>query len=205
MTDPIYRQPRGIPSGGQFAAQARSDSEVTLLDAPTQPGEYVDEERHHWLDRSYTVRVNAATGLTDDEFNGVVDDFVIAALWSTPDDSDIDFDENPSGMLDGRFSRDDLAPSARDAIREVANQFLSENRDDVREALGRKDYRADDGTGPLGMLGHDMFLTSAGHGVGFWDRDALRAGGLGTRLTEASKKVEEIRLYPGDDGKLYAE
>jgi hypothetical protein len=31
--------------------------------------------------------------------------------------------------------------------------------------------------------GHDLYLTSAGHGVGFWDRDCLREDGLGDQLS----------------------
>ena len=32
-------------------------------------------------------------------------------------------------------------------------------------------------------LGHDLYLTSAGYGVGFWDRDALEPDALGDRLS----------------------
>lgn len=36
-------------------------------------------------------------------------------------------------------------------------------------------------------LGHDLWLTAAGHGTGYWDRPELDADGVGTRLTEACK------------------
>lgn len=32
-------------------------------------------------------------------------------------------------------------------------------------------------------MGHDLYLTCAGHGVGFWDRKELEANGLGDKLT----------------------
>lgn len=37
----------------------------------------------------------------------------------------------------------------------------------------------------LQRFGHDLFLTAAGHGAGFWDRPELRAGGVGDVLTDA--------------------
>ena len=48
-------------------------------------------------------------------------------------------------------------------------------------------------------LGHDLWLTSAGHGVGFWDRDLDE---LGDRLTEASEKFQKT-AYLGDDLLVY--
>jgi len=48
-------------------------------------------------------------------------------------------------------------------------------------------------------LGHNLWLTSAGHGVGFWDRGLDE---LGDRLTEASKKWEKT-AYLGDDQLVY--
>lgn len=48
--------------------------------------------------------------------------------------------------------------------------------------------------------GHDLFLTAAGHGCGFWDR-GLEA--LGDRLTEASKANPALEAYVGDDGLIY--
>lgn len=47
--------------------------------------------------------------------------------------------------------------------------------------------------------GVDFFLTSAGHGAGFWDRDA---GKLGEALT-ATCQGEGVEAYIGDDGLVY--
>lgn len=41
----------------------------------------------------------------------------------------------------------------------------------------------------LADFGHDLFLTAAGHGAGFWDRQELQAGGVGDRLTAALRRV----------------
>ena len=40
-------------------------------------------------------------------------------------------------------------------------------------------------------FGHDLWLTTRGHGIGFWDRDELEADGLGDRLTEACERFGE--------------
>lgn len=56
-----------------------------------------------------------------------------------------------------------------------------------------------DGSSPAAMAGHDFWLTSAGHGAGFWDGDWPKYGDLLTKKCEN----QEINLYVGDDGKIY--
>lgn len=49
-------------------------------------------------------------------------------------------------------------------------------------------------------LGHDLYLTSVGAGVGFWDRDALAEGELGDILTSYVKawvKHPDVECYRG--------
>ena len=48
--------------------------------------------------------------------------------------------------------------------------------------------------------GVDFWLTSNGHGAGFWDRDY---GDLGDKLTAFAEKFGEQHVYKGDDGKAY--
>ena len=52
------------------------------------------------------------------------------------------------------------------------------------------------------QLGHDLWLTRNGHGVGFWDR---RYGAAGDRLTDAAHAMGECNAYIGDDGLAYFE
>lgn len=47
-----------------------------------------------------------------------------------------------------------------------------------------------------GQVGHDLWLTSQGHGAGFWDRGL---GERGRRLT-ARAHLEAADVYIGDDG-----
>lgn len=49
-------------------------------------------------------------------------------------------------------------------------------------------------------VGHDLFLTREGHGVGFWDRGF---GHLGDVLTKYCKDIGECQPYVGDDGLIY--
>lgn len=54
-------------------------------------------------------------------------------------------------------------------------------------------------------VGHDIWLTRNGHGVGFFDRKLGSFGGynIGNCLSEACKMLGEAYLYEGDDGLLY--
>jgi len=52
-------------------------------------------------------------------------------------------------------------------------------------------------------IGCDLFLTSQGHGSGFWDRRELEADGLGDRLSEAARKLRAPDYMVGDDGLIY--
>lgn len=45
----------------------------------------------------------------------------------------------------------------------------------------------------LQQFGHDLFMTARGHGVGFWDRQELKDGGVGDALTGA---VRDWHLEP---------
>lgn len=44
-------------------------------------------------------------------------------------------------------------------------------------------------------MGHDLYLTSAGHGVGFWDRAELDADGIGDRLTAACEEMHPQEYF----------
>jgi hypothetical protein len=81
-------------------------------------------------------------------------------------------------------------------IRTDCAEFIANNLALLEDAWARVGYSAE-------RAGHDFWLTRNGHGAGFWDRDELYAGGLGTKLSDACQKVPERDLYVGDDDKLY--
>ena len=63
----------------------------------------------------------------------------------------------------------------------------------VLEALNCADYvHHSDAPTPADSFGHDLYLTCAGHGAGFWDRDTL-PDGIGEALAEVIRK--EWRVF----------
>jgi len=109
--------------------------------------------------------------------------------------------------MDGAFDADDLAPETRaylfgaiHVFLHVASPWLKPEHD--------KHYGRHEGEGPelahYNRIGHDLWLTAAYHGAGFWDGDWQH----GDLLTE---KVRHTFGYPhgvegpyvGDDSKLY--
>ncbi len=111
--------------------------------------------------------------------------YVIAALWSSNDESD----ETGGLPIDESYWFEDIAASTMEAMTKDCERFQSENRD-LLEKSGLTDEQA----------GHDFWLTRCGHGTGFWDRDL---GEVGDKLTAACKKFGNVELYIGDDGFVY--
>ena len=52
------------------------------------------------------------------------------------------------------------------------------------------------------QAGIDLWFTTNGHGVGYWDRDILRENRLGDKMTELVRN-HPIDLYYSEDGKIY--
>jgi hypothetical protein len=120
-------------------------------------------------------------------FNG----YVGAALWSSNDESD----ESGGVPLDSNYDSSDLAPETRATMRADCAKFQAINRKLLVDAYNRGFSKS--------SAGHDFWLTRNGHGAGFWDRNLLDEGGLGDKLTAATKSFGGFNLYVGDDGKIY--
>lgn len=102
--------------------------------------------------------------------------FIIAALWA-----DCNEGTNP------RASR-----QAMDAARRLCAEFVDRiGPGMLAETLAAPGYGSHPDCGrewpQCAAMGHDIYLTSLGHGVGFWDRSELDSNALGNRLTEACK------------------
>lgn len=54
-----------------------------------------------------------------------------------------------------------------------------------------------------GYVGHDLWMTRNGHGVGFWDRPEIYGEAMAAKLTEACLAIGGRGLYLGDDGKTH--
>jgi hypothetical protein len=91
--------------------------------------------------------------------------------------------------LDDNYDIGDVAPQCKVIIKQNIKKFLKENEKTI-EKLGISED----------MVGHDLWLTPVGHGVGFWDRGY---GKVGEKLTKSSKKYFDMESAEvGGDGKI---
>lgn len=107
-----------------------------------------------------------------------------SALWSTAADEGAEYE-----MLDEVFAASDVTGEAEEKLAALVEQFFTAAGDLLN------DYPSD-----AEQIGHDLILTTNGHGVGFWDRGL---GELGDKLTKVCEELDSYTLYVGDDGKLY--
>lgn len=92
----------------------------------------------------------------------------------------------------------DLAPEALEAIVQECGEFQSTAASLLERAYTRN-YDAE-------QAGRDFWFTRNGHGVGFWDRQVLREGGLGDALSALCgwrTGFGEVDVYFGDDGLVH--
>lgn len=106
------------------------------------------------------------------------------ALWSTPAEEEDDYE-----MLDEVFNISHVEGEAEVKLIELIDKFF-EKAGDLLDG-----YPMD-----AAQIGHDLILTTNGHGAGFWDRGL---GELGQKLTAVCEDLDEYTLYVGDDGNLY--
>jgi hypothetical protein len=94
----------------------------------------------------------------------------------------------------GKSVSDFSTDSNHKAHRKIC-EFIENNPELVEEALEIDDYSADD-------FGGDLYYTMHGHGTGFWDREPLKANGLGDRLTAAADEAGTMEVFLGNNGEL---
>ena len=102
--------------------------------------------------------------------------YIEAALWSSTDD-----DGEP---LDAGY---DLSQEAHDAMHADCAKFYEAN----------SQYITDDA-----LAGHDFWVTRCGLGAGFWGGDWPEPAA--SILTTAAEAFDNVDLYVGDDGLIYA-
>lgn len=123
--------------------------------------------------------------------------YIKAALFMTMDE-----DDTP---LDRHFTTDSVGPQVHTVAKEDCDEFRSENKILVSQALEQPGYSEE-------RLGHDFWMTRNRHGTGFWDRDELavtpapseiaKGETLGDALTQMAQQAKEIDLEIADDGSL---
>ena len=107
--------------------------------------------------------------------------YIIAALWA----------DAPEGTRPRapRETEEKALQLARDFLRAIGpkcQEYLKNNTEYSKHP--------DSCLGAPAAIGHDLWLTSQGHGVGFWERDALRRA-VREFLTGLAQR-KEFTLYP---------
>lgn len=116
----------------------------------------------------------------------MADHYIIAAIWA-----DCPEGTHPRATKQARR----VALQACDDFMRAAGPFLT-------EACNRPGYGSHPDCGTehpaYAAAGHDLYLTSHDHGAGFWDREPLREGKLGDRLTRIAERFRtEPSFYRG--------
>ena len=100
------------------------------------------------------------------------------------------FTEGDDSELQG-----DLDPAAFKRVSADCATFVRDNWPQLVEAAERFGYTWE-------RAGADFWFTRNGHGVGYWDRPELDAGGLGNLLSAACRD-HPAEFYLGDDGRVH--
>ena len=133
---------------------------------------------------------------TPDELETVTRSIATTDLW-TGHCYESEFDDNPV-PLDELLNVDDLPADVMADLRTLAEDFIAYAREDDRTSAALDTYL---GTLTLDRLGHDISLTTCGHGAGFWDRDLGDAGEALTDVARAFRR-EGLSGYRDDDGNV---
>ena len=135
-----------------------------------------------------TAIKNITDKFNDVDFTDFFESYINTAIWSSVcGDGDIT-DEHDAG---------DIEVKALQYLVCVAYKFFKETKCYIEGEP--EPPTCSDGCNVFAMAGHDFWLTSAGHGAGFWDGDWPE---YGDRLTKHSKESGEVTLYFNDNGKI---
>lgn len=110
--------------------------------------------------------------------------YLRCAVWA-----EVDHEGEP---LDSTYSADDFTDEAVAKARVLCDDFVR------HAAVLLVDFMMTTGR-DAEAVGHDLWLTRNGHGVGFWDRGA---GVVGERLSEMAGLYGEENVWHDDDGRL---
>jgi hypothetical protein len=121
--------------------------------------------------------------------------FIEAALWSStyehPNCEDCRQGQCNPNCDDGEHG---LSDNAEAELTEIAEAFF----DDHNALFTDDNLTSSKSCGVDAFAGHDFWLTSQGHGCGFWAGDWIEP--VATTLTEASKCLGERYFYVNSSG-----
>jgi len=159
--------------------------------ASDDSGESHDERKANDVVRRV---LSDAMGSDTDSLDEFTTAYLVAALWSTTDHND----EDGGQSLDLNYDLCDIAPESMRAAIESCAEFQEQHKELLATAYEL--YTPRDGYHGPALAGHDLWLTAAGHGAGYWDRGL---GDVGKALTDAARKFGECYIEVGDDGLIY--
>lgn len=115
-----------------------------------------------------------------------------AALWSSIDTIKNDEGEEETVHLDDGY---EMHEETKAKFRQDCKDFCDFAEPQLRRAIDCTGYGAV-------QAGHDLWLTRAGHGAGYWDRGQLPRE-LREQLSDAARDAGSRELYIGDDGLIH--
>jgi hypothetical protein len=121
----------------------------------------------------------------------ILSGYLEAMLWSSTD-----MDEGNKN-LDDKYDVEDISDELEAASIKDIETFLKKAEE---KGVDLSKYNNS-------QIGHDLWLTRAGHGAGFWDGDYKldEDGKDGDILTEIAEALGNREPYVGDDGKIYTD
>ncbi len=126
-----------------------------------------------------------------------LDKFTIAYIecmfWATNDESTTEGGD----PLDENYGIDDIDPKSLVDIINDCRKFQAVHAGDILS----ENYPNDLPSSTDAHAGYDFWLTRNSHGAGFWDRDWEE--GAGKRMGETSKRMGEVCVCVGEDGKIH--
>jgi len=121
---------------------------------------------------------------TYDHFDQFLQAYLQAALWSSTIEAP---DPHAGASFDRHFRTDQFTERSLEILTAHARSFWS-----------RMWYYIDheDGDASVARAGHDFWLTSQGHGSGFWDGDWVKYGDLLTKLSKCYPSELQLNVTP---------
>jgi hypothetical protein len=124
----------------------------------------------------------------------------IPAQWCPECETDVI--ESDASFERAGFDTDDLAPET--LARMIADCEAFQRQNCLTLPVYEREREHGEWTGSE-LAGHDFWLTRCGHGTGFWDRfNDAPFDKIGDKLTKSAKRFDNVDLYLGDDGRIYA-
>jgi hypothetical protein len=175
--------------GAEFATFRLNEAEENGFDAAAAA-----------LRRDYpNAEIRLAEGAPDDFASGYIEALFFTSNCPGVDSEEFLTDDHQEAMregsADGTLPADvgaaELAPDALQSIIRDCQTFQTEAAELLKQAYNR-------GYSPE-QAGRDFWFTRNRHGVGFLDRDALKEGGLGHKLSAIARTYGESNAWFGND------